>query len=39
MDEFPSHFRFDIAGTRRGKSQKLHKLLEEYDENRNEAGD
>ena len=39
MDEFPSHFRFDIPGIRRGKSLNLHKLLEEYNGNRNEAGD
>ena len=38
MDEFPSHFRFDIPGIR-GKTFNHHKLLDEYDENRNEAGD
>ena len=39
MDEFPSHFRFDIPGIRREKSLNHPKVLEEYDENRNEAGD
>ena len=38
-DDFPSLFHFDIPGTRRGKSLNHHELLDEYDENRNEAGD